>query len=97
MGHVLVISKEDNVANALDDLKQGEEVVLTGERDGEKIKAADDIKFGFKMAIAPIARGGDIKKYGQIIGKASRDINPGECVHIHNVEGTRGRGDKKGE
>jgi altronate dehydratase small subunit len=32
-------------------------------------------------------------KYGEIIGKATTDIKPGQHVHVHNVAGTRGRGD----
>ena len=28
-----------------------------------------------------------------VIGRASIDIQSGELVHVHNIEGTRGRGD----
>ncbi|MDQ6598863.1 SAF domain-containing protein [Bacillus salipaludis] len=38
--------------------------------------------------------GEDILKYGEVIGLATTDIEPGEHVHIHNLEGKRGRGDK---
>ena len=31
-------------------------------------------------------------KYGEAIGKASKDIVKGSLVYIHNVEGVRGRG-----
>jgi altronate dehydratase small subunit len=34
-----------------------------------------------------------IHKYGQMIGRASAAIAAGEHVHVHNVEGVRGRGD----
>ena len=41
---------------------------------------------GHKVAASPIARGGAVRRYGQIIGFASRDIAAGEHVHVHNVE-----------
>lgn len=52
-----------------------------------------DIPFGHKIAIAPIAQGERVMKYGEAIGIASKDIVPGEYVHVHNVESARGRGD----
>ena len=40
--------------------------------------------------------GGDILKYGQVIGQASKNLEVGDHVHIHNVDSARGRGDKSG-
>ena len=40
------------------------------------------------------AAGADVLKYGQLVGKASKAIKPGEHVHVHNVESARGRGDQ---
>jgi altronate dehydratase small subunit len=34
-----------------------------------------------------------VRKYGEMIGKASAAIAKGALVHIHNLEGTRARGD----
>ena len=36
-------------------------------------------------------------KYGESIGVASSDIQEGQLVHVHNLEGARGRGDLVGE
>ena len=58
--------------------------------------ARDEIPFGFKAAVKDIPAGKDIIKYKEVVGKAGRDIRAGECVHIHNVEGKRGRGDIPG-
>jgi altronate dehydratase small subunit len=52
-----------------------------------------DIPFGHKFALRPIPMGGSVIKYGEIIGVASQSIAPGDHVHVHNVDGTRGRGD----
>jgi altronate dehydratase small subunit len=52
------------------------------------------IEFGHKFAVRPIRGGEDIVKYGEVIGVAVRDITPGQHMHVHNLEGKRGRGDK---
>ena len=38
-----------------------------------------------KVAARAIAKGAPVKRYNQIIGFASRDIAPGEHVHLHNL------------
>lgn len=43
------------------------------------------IRRGHKMAVAHIAKGDAVRKYGQVIGVASADILPGEHVHLHNL------------
>ncbi|MFQ5657413.1 MAG: SAF domain-containing protein [Candidatus Methylomirabilales bacterium] len=40
-----------------------------------------------------MARGAPIIKYGQVIGRATVEIAPGDHVHVHNMESLRGRGD----
>lgn len=57
------------------------------------IEALADIPFGFKIAVADIAKGDHVRKYGESIGIASSAIRTGDLVHVHNLEGARGRGD----
>ena len=52
----------------------------------EGLAAAARIPAGHKIATRPIAKGEPVRKYDQIIGFASQDIEPGEHVHTHNVE-----------
>ncbi|MCP1365819.1 altronate dehydratase family protein, partial [Halomonas sp. BBD48] len=47
--------------------------------------ARQNVDAGHKVALIDIASGEDIVKYGQVIGRASRDIALGEHVHTHNV------------
>lgn len=56
----------------------------------QKLKYPSDLK---KAALGNIPAGTNIVKYAHVIGRASIDIQSGELVHIHNIEGTRGRGD----
>ena len=57
------------------------------------LTAAETIPFGFKLALQEIPRGEIIRKYGETIGRASAVIAKGAMVHIHNLDGTRARGD----
>ena len=54
--------------------------------DGGTIHVPAAIKMGHKVAVRSIAAGEPILKYGQVIGFAARDINPGEHIHVHNVK-----------
>jgi altronate hydrolase len=54
--------------------------------DGEGVSTNDTIPRGHKIATKRIARGEAVVKYHQIIGFASDDIEPGDHVHVHNVE-----------
>lgn len=89
----LMLSDRDNVATVLEDVEAGTDVPVRLGREVRNIKALERIPFGFKMALMPIAKGADVVKYGESIGIASLDIKKGTLVHIHNLEGARGRGD----
>ena len=74
---VVRLSPQDNLVIAVDQVAQGAPAggVTAGER----------IPRGHKMAIASIAEGEPVKKFGQIIGFASKLIPPGAWIHEHNV------------
>jgi len=73
------LSSDDNVVVALRDLDAGTEIA-----EG-KIAVKNSIPAGHKVAIEKIPSGKFIRKYGQIIGKASHNISAGEHVHTHNL------------
>lgn len=93
MKKALVIAPNDNVASALEDIIAGDRVEARLGKKVEILEAREDIPFGFKIALTDIQKGCDVVKYGEVIGKASAPIKKGFLVHIHNVEGARGRGD----
>ncbi len=94
----LMLSEKDNVATLLEDVAPGTEVLIRLGSDTSTVNAGESIAFGFKIAVSDIARGAAIIKYGETIGIASSDIKQGDMVHVHNLEGGRGRGDlAKGE
>ncbi|MDP3897019.1 MAG: altronate dehydratase family protein [Mesorhizobium sp.] len=72
------LADSDNVAIATAKVEKDEVAY-------EHIPAAARIPFGHKMATEAIALGAPIRKFGQIIGFASQNIEPGDWVHEHNV------------
>ena len=96
MNNLLMMHAKDNVAVCLADGKAGEMLPLTA-KDGSNagsIKLLEDTPFAHKVALADIAPGEHITKYGELIGAAIKPIKVGQWVHTHNIEGLRGRGDK---
>ena len=93
MENVLVLSSKDNVGNAIEDIRPKDKAVYIILGQKYELMTQETIPFGFKVAVKDIKMGQDVLKYGEVIGKASRDIIKGELVHIHNMEGKRGRGD----
>ena len=91
MKTVILLSEKDNVLTCTRAVKKGEAL----DYDGGVLTAAADIPAYHKIARAYIARGESVYKYGEAIGIAAAAIGPGEHVHVHNLEGSRGRGDKK--
>ncbi|WP_374377459.1 UxaA family hydrolase [Dongia sp.] len=72
------LSPKDNVVVAVDEIAAG--ATAAG-----GIVAAARITRGHKMAVAEIATGAAVLKFGQIIGFAKEPIRPGDWVHEHNA------------
>lgn len=90
----LIMNDKDNVATSNMDIPKGTLVkTVQAERILETVML-NKIVAGHKFALCDICAGSYIIKYGEIIGVALKEIKAGECVHIHNVESQRGRGDK---
>ncbi|MCO5063045.1 MAG: altronate dehydratase family protein [Rhizobiaceae bacterium] len=77
MPRSIKLHADDNVVVAVEAFAPGDEVL--------GIQAATRVPRGHKMALARIETGGEVVKYGQVIGFASSPIQPGEWVHEQNV------------
>lgn len=75
--------ENDNVATALNDVPDGDAEIL-GSVSG-RLTINVPLKSGHKVALCDIPCGGDIIKYGTVIGKATADIKQGDWVHVHNI------------
>lgn len=74
----LTMHPDDNVALTLVAAKPGDPLPDSG-------AVGEPVPTGHKVAIAAIAAGEAVRKYGQVIGIASEAIPPGRHVHVHNV------------
>jgi altronate dehydratase small subunit len=85
------IDEKDNVATVTGQTIAGEVLEILSP-DGTVIlqtKTSEDLPFGHKIAIKDIGIGGNVVKYGEVIGSASQDILAGRWVHTHNVKSVR--------
>ena len=89
----VVMDENDNVAIIKQAVSKEQKIGPIREGGDEVIALREDIPFGFKIALRDIEKGEEIVKFGEAIGIASVPIAKGEMVHVHNIEGLRGRGD----
>ena len=74
------LSENDNIVVARSELQIGEIV------DQSQVTTTEFISPRHKIATELIPKGSVIRKYNQVIGTASDDIQPGNHVHTHNCE-----------
>ncbi|WP_321948036.1 altronate dehydratase family protein [Paraburkholderia sp. J10-1] len=79
MSDVLIqLHPDDSVAICRRALREGERLT-------PDFSARQDIPAAHKIAIRSLQEGEPVRKYGQVIGYASRPIVPGDHVHEHNL------------
>jgi altronate hydrolase len=78
---VVRLDATDPVGLASGDLEPGIELHV----DGDVVRVIDAIPRGHKVALVDLPAGTEVRKYGQPIGLALRDIAAGEHVHEHNL------------
>jgi len=62
------------------------DTIRFGDAAEETLRLATSLGLGHKVACRRIAAGEKILKYGVPIGSATRDIEPGEHVHLHSMK-----------
>ena len=77
----LRLRETDNVAVVKRLLKTGVELA----NESLRVTSNGNIPPGHKIALAEIADGAPVRKYGQVIGFANGRIAPGDHVHTHNL------------
>lgn len=72
--------------NSIDDVVVARHPVAAGTfLPQENITVQSDIPEGHKISLRDIANGEAVKRYGQIIGFASKEIKAGDHIHTHNL------------
>ena len=76
---VVRLHPDDDVVVALEQLVSGSRLA------GEDVTVAGLVPPGHKVAVRAVAAGAPVRRYGQVIGAATRAILPGQHVHTHNL------------
>jgi (2R)-sulfolactate sulfo-lyase subunit alpha len=92
MIHFVVHDEKDSVGVVVvEGVKSGDE--LTGwimDQDKEiKVRAANDIPIGHKLAVRELKADDTVIKYSTDIGRAVAQIKVGEHAHVHNIRTKR--------
>src|SRR6185369_5930889 len=74
------LNPADDVVIARVELPAGTSLVKEG-----NVPVATRVPPGHKVAVRAVTSGKPVRRYNQIIGFATRDIAPGEHVHVHNL------------
>lgn len=82
MEKFIKINPRDNVAVCLQLAAKGD-LFIIGD---QQILVKEEIPVGHKMALIPIPEGENVIKYGELIGSATRTIDPGSHVHSQNMK-----------
>jgi altronate dehydratase small subunit len=78
------VHASDNVATLLGESREGSVLTIVGPAGSCELAAREPIDMGHKVALTAIAEGATVTKFGAPIGIASRPIEPGSWVHLHN-------------
>ena len=79
------IHPQDQVATLLDDAAAGPVTLLGAARPEATVIATEPVARAHKIALADLAPGQTVLKYGVPIGRATRAIPRGAWVHLHNL------------
>lgn len=87
MKKAILMNSKDNVATLLTEVCANDAVTIfsTNQEAVMELNAKEAIPYGHKIAIKMIEKEALVFKFGEVIGKASRDITAGVHVHVHNI------------
>ena len=90
--HLLVHDKSDNVGVVVvEGVVAGQELLGVHLADDSdfRLVANHDVPIGHKVALADLAEGRDVTKYGETVGRMVAPAARGDHVHTHNMKTKR--------
>lgn len=85
MINAVIMDENDSVVTVTQEILKGEKVKYLSNEKTIVIEVKTDIPSNHKVLIKKIKKGDVVRKYGEKMGYASKDIEIGEHVHIQNV------------
>jgi hypothetical protein len=85
----LVLDPADDVAVLISAVEAGASVKI-GRSDGTlALTARQSLPMGHKIALHALPAGSPVRKYGEVIGRLTEPVAPGDHIHIHNLASQR--------
>ena len=79
------IDENDNCVTLTGFADTGDSVTFLAFGEERAVTARGNTPVWHKMSIKPVKKGDNVYKYGAVIGTATKDIEAGEHIHIHNI------------
>jgi altronate dehydratase small subunit len=89
----IMIKEQDNVATALRDIPMDEKITVGMGDEARPFVGERVYSLWAQIFCERYSLGENILKYGEVIGRATKEIRAGTHAHFHNIESLRGRGD----
>ena len=83
--NAILIHSRDDVVTVIAELREGERAVFYKNEEILQVPVVGTIPQYHKLAVRDIKKTEPLRKYGEIIGKATQDISQGSHVHEHNM------------
>lgn len=83
----IVMNDNDSVATVIQSVCAGAQIQVQSPGEVKSLNLHDDIPLCHKVATKVIEEGEEVRKNGQVIGHATKQISVGRHVHIHNLVG----------
>lgn len=82
----ILLHDADTVVTVTEEIPVGGKVTYPLQGEEKEVIATEIIPQFHKIAIAPVAKGDYVIKYGEHIGYATQDISVGQHVHTQNID-----------
>ncbi|MBO1909396.1 UxaA family hydrolase [Microvirga sp. 3-52] len=85
----IVLDPADDVAVLIAGVEAGAFVKVSGSDGPLSLTVRQTLPMGHKIALRALSVGSPVRKYGEVIGRLTEPVAPGDHVHIHNLASQR--------
>jgi len=89
VANALVLDPADDVAVLIAAVEAGALVKVETPDGTLSLAAREALPMGHKIALHALPAGNPVRKYGEVIGRLTQPVAPGDHVHIHNLASQR--------
>lgn len=83
--NALLMDEQDNVVTCVKEVPAGENVVYRKGDEVLSLEAKETIPYCHKIALNDMVKGTDVLKYGELIGKTTKDVPMGHWISHENI------------